>query len=136
MMLLSEIGRLHAAVDVTRRAEEFVCAMISQANMYIHSLGFMIKDLCSRVQYLGFTDRIIAAVSMHVSCVQVSMKMAEGGDDYDALLTKMDKLQSAIDAIEGWELDRQLERAMQALRCPPGKLNNDITFCAFQLMMS
>ncbi|DBA71404.1 TPA: hypothetical protein ACH3X2_011207 [Trebouxia sp. C0005] len=51
---------------------------------------------------------------------EVSMKMAEGGDDYDALLTKMDKLQSAIDAIEGWELDRQLERAMQALRCPPG----------------
>ncbi len=48
------------------------------------------------------------------------MKMAEGGDDYEALLTKMDKLQSAIDAIEGWELDRQLERAMQALRCPPG----------------
>ena len=50
------------------------------------------------------------------------MKMAEGGDDYEALLSKMDKLQSAIDAIEGWELDRQLERAMQALRCPPGKL--------------
>ena len=48
------------------------------------------------------------------------MKMAEGGDDYDALLSKMDKLQTAIDAIEGWELDRQLERAMQALRCPPG----------------
>jgi len=68
--------------------------------------------------------------------MQVSMKMAEGGDDYDALLTKMDKLQSAIDAIEGWELDRQLERAMQALRCPPGKLNNNNILCAFQLMMS
>lgn len=48
------------------------------------------------------------------------MKMAEGGADYDALMKKMDKLQTAIDAIEGWELDRQLERAMQALRCPPG----------------
>ncbi|KAL3140734.1 hypothetical protein ABBQ32_005289 [Trebouxia sp. C0010 RCD-2024] len=51
---------------------------------------------------------------------EVSMKMAEGGADYDALMKKMDKLQTAIDAIEGWELDRQLERAMQALRCPPG----------------
>lgn len=50
------------------------------------------------------------------------MKMAEGGADYDALMKKMDKLQTAIDAIEGWELDRQLERAMQALRCPPGTL--------------
>ena len=47
--------------------------------------------------------------------------MAEGGADYDALMKKMDKLQTAIDAIEGWELDRQLERAMQALRCPPGR---------------
>ena len=49
------------------------------------------------------------------------MKMAEGGDDYEALMTRMDKLQAAIDAIEGWELERQLERAMQALRCPPGR---------------
>lgn len=49
------------------------------------------------------------------------MKMAEAGEDYDALMTRMDKLQAAIDAIEGWELERQLERAMQALRCPPGR---------------
>ena len=103
--------------------------------MYIHSLGFPIQDLSSRVHCSESNDRIIAAVSMHVSCVQVSMKMAEGGDDYDALLTKMDKLQSAIDAIEGWELDRQLERAMQALRCPPGKLSNNRNVCAFHLMM-
>lgn len=49
------------------------------------------------------------------------MKMAEGGDDYEALMSRMDKLQAAIDAIEGWELERQLDRAMDALRCPPGK---------------
>ena len=139
--------------------------MISQANTHIAGLGFIIQDLGFRVSYfgvqcLGFHNQMTPAVSMHVSCVQVililnlfsskiesrkpstykkmqvSMKMAEGGDDYDALLTKMDKLQSAIDAIEGWELDRQLERAMQALRCPPGKLNNNSTVCAFQLMMS
>ena len=60
--------------------------------------------------------------------LQVSMKMAEGGEDYDALMKKMDKLQTAIDAIEGWELDRQLERAMQALRCPPGMHTHSLTF--------
>ena len=49
------------------------------------------------------------------------MKMAEGGDDFEALMSRMDKLQAAIDAIEGWELERQLNRAMDALRCPPGK---------------
>lgn len=56
------------------------------------------------------------------------MKMAEGGADYDALMKRMDKLQTAIDAIEGWELDRQLERAMQALRCPPGMCLTLFTF--------
>lgn len=63
------------------------------------------------------------------------MKMAEGGADYDSLMKKMDKLQTAIDAIEGWELDRQLERAMQALRCPPGTLytKNTTRLCCIQI---
>ena len=38
----------------------------------------------------------------------------------DALMTKMDRLQTQIEAADGWELERQLERAMDALRCPPG----------------
>ena len=45
--------------------------------------------------------------------------MGEGGD-VDALMSKMDRLQTEIDAIDGWEIDRQLDRAMDALRCPPG----------------
>lgn len=53
--------------------------------------------------------------------LQVSEKMAEPGADMDALMTKMDRLQTQIEACDGWELDRQLERAMDALRCPPGK---------------
>lgn len=47
------------------------------------------------------------------------MKMAEGGD-VDALMTEMDRLQTELDAVDGWEIDRQLNRAMDALRCPPG----------------
>lgn len=50
---------------------------------------------------------------------QVSMQMGEGGD-VDALMSKMDRLQTEIDSVDGWEIDRQLERAMDALRCPPG----------------
>ena len=64
------------------------------------------------------------------------MKMAEGGEDYDALMKKMDKLQTAIDAIEGWELDRQLERAMQALRCPPGMHIRSSTFPLHSFLFS
>ena len=33
----------------------------------------------------------------------------------------MGELQDKIDAVNGWELDRQLEIAMDALRCPPGE---------------
>ena len=51
---------------------------------------------------------------------QVSEKMAEPGANMDALRTKMDRLQTQIEAADGWELERQLERAMDALRCPPG----------------
>jgi len=51
---------------------------------------------------------------------EVSMKLADAGDDADKLMARMDKLQSTIEAANGWELDRQLERAMDALRCPPG----------------
>ena len=46
--------------------------------------------------------------------------MAEDGADVEALMTRMDRLQAQIDAGEGWELERQLQRATDALRCPPG----------------
>lgn len=46
--------------------------------------------------------------------------MAEPGADVDALMARMDRLQSEIDAANGWEQERQLERATDALRCPPG----------------
>jgi sulfate-transporting ATPase len=36
------------------------------------------------------------------------------------LLERQAKLQDQIDTINAWELDRQLEIAMDALRCPPG----------------
>ena len=49
--------------------------------------------------------------------------MGDGGD-VEALMTRMDQLQTELDAIDGWEIDRQLGRAMDALRCPPGLLTN------------
>ncbi len=53
---------------------------------------------------------------------EISMQMAEPMDDDEMtkLLAEMGELQDKIDAVNGWELDRQLEIAMDALRCPPG----------------
>jgi energy-dependent translational throttle protein EttA len=41
-------------------------------------------------------------------------------DEMNALLAKQATLQDKIDAVDGWEIERTLEVAMDALRCPPG----------------
>ena len=46
--------------------------------------------------------------------------MANPDADFDALMAEMGTLQEEIDAADAWDLDSQLEQAMDALRCPPG----------------
>jgi len=50
----------------------------------------------------------------------IGEEMAEPDADFDALMAEMGTLQTDIDAANGWDLDSQLEQAMDALRCPPG----------------
>jgi ATP-binding cassette ChvD family protein len=52
---------------------------------------------------------------------EISMRFAEPMDDseMEALLAEQAELQEKIDAGDGWELDRKLEIALEALRCPP-----------------
>ncbi len=50
---------------------------------------------------------------------EISEEMANPEADFDALMEEMGKLQEAIDAANAWDLDSQLEQAMEALRCPP-----------------
>jgi ATP-binding cassette ChvD family protein len=52
----------------------------------------------------------------------ISARFAEPLDEQEmnALLAEQAELQEKIDACRGWELQRQLEIAMDALRCPPG----------------
>jgi ATPase subunit of ABC transporter with duplicated ATPase domains len=52
----------------------------------------------------------------------ISARFAEPLDEEEmnALLAEQAELQEKIDAVQGWELQRQLEIAMDALRCPPG----------------
>jgi ATP-binding cassette ChvD family protein len=51
---------------------------------------------------------------------EISAEMANPDADYDKLLEEMGKLQEAIDHRNAWDLDAQLDMAMDALRCPPG----------------
>ena len=50
---------------------------------------------------------------------EISAEMANPDADYDKLLTEMGNLQEQLDHRNAWDLDSQLEQAMDALRCPP-----------------
>ena len=50
---------------------------------------------------------------------EISAEMAEPDAEFDALMAEMGKLQEEIDHADAWDLDSQLEQAMDALRCPP-----------------
>ncbi|WP_104090504.1 MULTISPECIES: energy-dependent translational throttle protein EttA [unclassified Cryobacterium] len=51
---------------------------------------------------------------------EISLALGEPDADFDTLLAEMGVLQEAIDAADAWDLDSQLEQAMDALRTPPG----------------
>ena len=102
-------------------------------------LGHARRDPSTRVGYLPQEPRLDPAldvrgnVELGLKPVRdlldrfnaVSMRFAEPMDDEEmnALLEEQGRLQDAIDAANGWEIDRTLEMAMDALRCPPGDMD-------------
>ncbi|RMB62331.1 energy-dependent translational throttle protein EttA [Tessaracoccus antarcticus] len=51
---------------------------------------------------------------------EVAEEMGSPDADFEALLDEMGKLQTELDHRQAWDIDAQLEQAMDALRCPPG----------------
>lgn len=49
---------------------------------------------------------------------EIGAEMADPDADFDALMDEMGKLQTDIDAANGWDLDSRLSQAMDALQCP------------------
>jgi len=54
---------------------------------------------------------------------EINAKLGEpmDADEMDKLLGEQARVQDAIEAANGWDLDRTVEIAMDALRCPPGE---------------
>ncbi len=52
---------------------------------------------------------------------EVNAGFAEEDADFDALIAEQGELQEKIEATGGWDLERTVEIAMDALRCPPGE---------------
>lgn len=50
---------------------------------------------------------------------QINEKFADPDADFDALIARQGELQEKLDHVDAWNIDNKLERAMDALRCPP-----------------
>jgi len=72
------------------------------------------KDVLGNV-----TDGVARTKALLDRFEEVCNLMSEPDADFDKLLAEQAELQDRIDAVNGWDLDRQLEIAMDALRLPP-----------------
>ncbi|MGN0227323.1 MAG: energy-dependent translational throttle protein EttA [Paludibacteraceae bacterium] len=54
---------------------------------------------------------------------EINMAFAEPDADFEKLLARQAELQDKLDASDAWNIDQKLDRAMDALRCPPDDAN-------------
>lgn len=52
---------------------------------------------------------------------EINEAFADPDADFDKLMERQGDVQEKLDALDAWELDSKLERAMDALRCPPSE---------------
>ena len=93
-----------------------------------YSVGILMQEPAldeSKTVLENVEDGVAETKAMIDRFNEISAAMADPDADYDALLAEMGKLQEEIDHRNAWDLDSQLEQAMDALRCPPG--DADIT---------
>jgi ATP-binding cassette ChvD family protein len=64
-------------------------------------------------------DGVAETMALMARFNQVSEELGSPDADYDTLLAEMGELQAQLDHRNAWDLDAQLEQAMDALRCPP-----------------
>ena len=87
-----------------------------------YSVGILLQEppLNEEKTVLGNVEEGVGEIKAKLDRFnEISALMAEPDADFDALMEEMGKLQEAIDAANAWDLDSQLEHAMEALRCPP-----------------
>ena len=87
-----------------------------------HTVGILLQEppLNEEKTVLGNVQEAVADTIAKVDRFnQISEELANPDADYDSLLEEMGKLQEEIDRLDAWDLENQLEQAMDALRCPP-----------------
>ena len=87
-----------------------------------YSVGILLQEppLNEDKTVLGNVEEGVAEIKSKLDRYnEISAAMADPDADFDALMAEMGTLQDALDAAGAWDLDSQLEQAMDALRCPP-----------------
>jgi len=87
------------------------------------TVGILLQELKldeSRSVLENVQDGVRETMDMLARFNAISEEMASPDADYDTLLAEMGSLQEQLDHRNAWEIDSQLEQAMDALRCPPG----------------
>jgi ATP-binding cassette ChvD family protein len=111
----SSVLKIMAGMDVPSNGE----ARLSQG----FTVGILMQEppLNEDKTVLGNVEEAVAELKGKIDRFnEISAELANPDADYDTLLSEMGTLQEQIDAADGWDLDNQLEQAMDALRCPPG----------------
>ena len=111
----SSVLKIMAGMDTPSNGE----ARLSQG----FTVGILMQEppLNEEKTVLGNVEEAVAELKGKIDRFnEISAELASPDADYDTLLAEMGTLQEQIDAADGWDLDNQLEQAMDALRCPPG----------------
>jgi ATP-binding cassette ChvD family protein len=110
----SSVLRIMAGLDTPSNGE----ARLSPG----FTVGFLQQEppLNEEKTVLGNVEEAVAATKAKLDRFnEISAELANPDADYDTLLSEMGVLQEEIDHLDAWDLDSQLEQAMDALRCPP-----------------
>ncbi|MDQ3714858.1 MAG: energy-dependent translational throttle protein EttA [Actinomycetota bacterium] len=88
-----------------------------------YSVGILLQEppLNEELDVRGNVEEAVADLRQTLARFEeISEAMAEPDADFDVLLPEQGELMEMIEHADGWELDNQIEMAMDALRCPPG----------------
>ena len=87
-----------------------------------YSVGILMQEpeLNEEKTVLGNVEEGLGEIKVKLDRYnEISAAMGEPDADFDALMAEMGELQEALDHADAWDLDSQLEQAMDALRTPP-----------------
>jgi ATP-binding cassette ChvD family protein len=119
----STLMRIMAGIDTEFTGEAFGAEGLRIGHLSQEPMLDESKDVFGNVE-----DGVRVKRDLLQRFEDLSMKMGESmsDDDMNKLMEDHGKIQDAIEAADAWDLDREVELAMEALRCPPGdaKISN------------